>query len=107
MSRVALICALAVTLLATSAHAGDIFEPGMQGCSQSEAPRGCAGPANPNVIAALKKRYPDADEVWAFEEVDKNGKYRYGVAFDTAKWHMACRLTLNPIKFSNCRIRHA
>jgi hypothetical protein len=97
--------ALAATLLASSAHAIDVLEEGVS-CSKQGI--GCAGPANPEIVAALKKRYPSADEIWAFEERLKNGKYRYHVAFFTNKgWHIACQLRLKPIKFSNCRIVHA
>jgi len=95
--------ALSAILQATSVHAGDVFEDGV---SCSKQGQGCAGPASPDVVAALKKRYPSADEIWAFESLE-DGKYRYGVAFVTTKCNMYCRLTLNPIKFSNCRIRHA
>jgi hypothetical protein len=95
--------ALVATLLATSAHAIDVFEEGVS-CSKQGI--GCSGPANPEIVAALKKRYPSADEIWAIESLE-NGKYRYSVAFVTTKSNMQCRLTLNPIKFSNCGRRHA
>jgi hypothetical protein len=97
--------ALAGALLVTSAHAIDVFEEGVS-CSKQGI--GCAGPANPEIVAAVQKRYPNAEDIWAFEERLKNGKYRYQVAFFTNDgWHKACQLTLKPIKLSNCRIVHA
>jgi hypothetical protein len=91
----------------TSAHAIDVFEEGVS-CSKQGI--GCGGPANPEIVAAVKKRHPSAEDVWAFEERLKNGKYRYrySVAFFTNEgWHKACQLRLKPIKLSNCRIVHA
>jgi hypothetical protein len=96
--------ALAGALLATSAHAIDVFEEGVS-CSKQGI--GCGGPANPEIVAVVKKRYPSAEDIWAFEERLKNGKYRYRVAFYTDVWHRACQLRVKPIKLSNCRIVHA
>jgi hypothetical protein len=111
MSRAALLgcTALALVFGAVAAQAGDVFDPDLQGCNRGKVGYlGCAGPAHPDIIAALKKRYPDAvdDQIWAFETL-KNGKYHYGVSFSTAKSEMYCRLTLNPIRFSKCGPRHA
>jgi hypothetical protein len=97
--------ALAAALLATSAHATDVFE---EGVSCSKQGLGCSAPPSPEIVAAVKKRYPDADQFWAFEERLKNGKYRYSVTFYADDgWHIYCRLRLKPIKLSNCHIVHA
>lgn len=102
--RLKVLVAIVVTLLASSADAADVFE---EGVSCSKQGMGCAGAANPEIVAAVKKRYPSADEIWAFEERLKNGKYRYSVAFYTKDWHISCRLRLKPIRLSNCDIVHA
>ena len=63
-------------------------------------------PATPDVIAALRNRYPDlqSDDVTVFDD----GNHHYDVAFYTRTgWHISCRLTLNPIRISNCRVVHA
>jgi hypothetical protein len=58
-----------------------------------------------DIVAALRKHYPDLqdDEVDIFD----NGNHQYVVAFYTTKWHMSCRLMLNPIRFKNFHPVHA
>jgi hypothetical protein len=67
----------------------------------------CMQPASPEIVAALRKRYPALEEsdILVFDTFI-DGNHTYDVAFYTSKWHMSCRLRLNPIKFSNCRIVH-
>jgi hypothetical protein len=111
-----LLCAATILALTASANAqresghtrpasfGDII----QSCRPDQ---GCAWSANPKIIAALKKRYPSADDtadgIWVIDHFE-NSKHRfYEVAFTTTHWNMVCRFTINPIKFSKCRTRHA
>jgi hypothetical protein len=68
---------------------------------------GCTGEANPFIIAALKKRYPDADEIWVSDDSPKQDGRIFVVSFMAASGNMACRMTLRPIRFSKCRRRHA
>src|SRR5262245_49239628 len=85
-------------------------KPGSCGCvTCDEDALGCAGPANPEVIAAVKKRYPKADaDAWAFDETTKNGKRRYSVTFfnDDGN-HISCKLKLKPTRLGRCGIIHA
>lgn len=64
----------------------------------------CMQPATPDVIAALRKRYPDlqVNDINVFDD----GKHIYEVAFYLPSAHMSCRLKFNPIRFSNCRVVH-
>jgi hypothetical protein len=60
---------------------------------------------DPEVVAALRKRFSELQQdqdIIVFDE----GRQRYQVAFHTPKWHMACRLTLTPVKLTNCRTVH-
>jgi len=80
-----------------------------EGVTCDEDALGCAGPANPEVIAAVKKRYPKADaDAWAFDETTKNGKRRYSVTFfnDDGN-HISCKLKLKPTRLGRCGIIHA
>ena len=67
----------------------------------------CRQPATPAVIAALRNRYPDLQsdkDVTVFDDAN----HHYEVTFYTRTgWHISCRLTLNPIRISNCRVVHA
>ena len=62
----------------------------------------CERKANPEVIAALRKRFRDLreDEDLTVLDMGRHG-YRYAVMFST-KRRMSCHLTL-PAKLSNCR----
>jgi hypothetical protein len=64
----------------------------------------CIVQADPDVVAAVRKLYPDlqGDEVQMFID-----SYPHRIAFFTSQGHMSCRLTLKPIKISRCRIVHA
>jgi hypothetical protein len=80
-----LFCA-ALLIVSTIARAENVFE-GEFPCGKEAL--GCAASASPEIIAALKKRYPNAESIWAFDEPGKGGKRRYSVAFFTGEWHMA------------------
>jgi hypothetical protein len=56
-----------------------------------------------DIIAAVRKRYPDASD---FNWSDL-GKGYYEVDFYAKKGHTACYVSLKPIKLHNCRIVHA
>lgn len=56
--------------------------------------------ATPEVIAALRERFPDLQR-------DKINVREGTVDFYDAHWHMTCRLTLNPVRLSNCHVVHA
>jgi hypothetical protein len=73
----------------------------------------CISEAGPDVIAALRKRFPDLDEEGGVQVFDdrqipqRRSRSPYTVAFFTKDWHMACNLWLNPIRLRKCRIIHA
>jgi hypothetical protein len=61
--------------------------------------------SNPEVIAAIRKRYSDLQDdggIVVFDRGKHNGKQYYIVKFDTWNWHIACRLTLNPVRLGKC-----
>jgi hypothetical protein len=66
-----------------------------------------AAPAPPEIIAALKKQFPDIEEdnVW-FSIGGWRCKECLLVWFETAKGNWACNVTL-PVKIRNCWKRHA
>jgi hypothetical protein len=72
---------------------------------ETQCNNACMQLAKPDVIAALRKRYPDLqnDDINVFDD----GSHQYEVVFYTTKWHMSCRLMLNPIRFRNCHPIHA
>src|SRR5262249_4862643 len=72
----------------------------------------CMSPAGPDVVAALRKRFPDLDEndITVFDDrqlPSRRGRSPYTVAFSTKNWNMACDLWLNPIRLCHFRTRHA
>jgi hypothetical protein len=114
-----LLCTAIILALTASANAQELpfnkddtescncvqTEWGTQRCNMA-----CMRQPNPEVVAALRKRYSDLqdeDKIVVFDDGKHNGKQRYTVRFDTWNWHMACRLTLNPVRLSRCRIVHA
>lgn len=87
-----LIAAALLLALASPSHA----------CTLSHA---CMNPANSEVVAALRKQFPDLqheEDIVVFD----NGQQRYDVAFYTTKWHWECRLTLKPVKLTKCHTIH-
>jgi hypothetical protein len=120
MSRAALLCCTALALvLGTSAHVQELpfSKDDTESCNCVPTEWGtrlcnfaCMRQPNPEVVAALRKRYSDLqddDKIVVLDDGKYNGKQRYTVKFDTSKWHMACRLTLNPVRLSKCRPVHA
>jgi hypothetical protein len=65
---------------------------------------------NPEVLAALRKRFPqmtdDKDVVVFDDDHQCYNRPCYTVAFSTPQSNMACTLTLNPAKLKDCRTRH-
>jgi hypothetical protein len=123
MSRAALLCCTALALvLGTGAHAQELpfskDDTESCNCVQTEwgtkqcTLAGCMRAPNPEVVAALRKRYPDLEDdgIFVLDEGKHNGKQHYIVRFYRSKaaaWIMACRLTLNPVRLSKCRPVHA
>jgi hypothetical protein len=66
----------------------------------------CNQPAGPDIVAALRERFPDLQGSAAVFDTFIDGNHDYVVAFGTTSGTMSCRLKLNPIKLDNCRIRH-
>jgi hypothetical protein len=85
--------------------AGDTPELCKCSCVRGQCTPACIQPATPDIVVALRKRYPDLqdDDITVFD----NGKHQYEVRFDTIKFHIACSLLLKPIRFRNCRPVHA
>jgi hypothetical protein len=63
----------------------------------------CIRKPNPEVVAALRKRFGDIDDVMVLYD----GQQGWDVVFYTTKWHMACSLTSKPVRITKCRIVHA
>jgi hypothetical protein len=97
-----------VVLVVSSSIAAPL-EPDECSCvrvgKQTQCNNACVQPAKPDVIAALRKRYPDLQD--GDINVIDDSKHHYEIIFYTARWHMSCRLLLNPVRFKNCRPIHA
>jgi hypothetical protein len=74
-------------------------------CVNNVCDNACIRKPDPDVVAALRKRFRDLDETDI--AVFYDGGQGYDVAFWTPKGHMACSLTLKPVKLTNCRQVHA
>ena len=106
----AAIIAGCVSLSVLSASAAQTSEK--CSCVGNVCNNACMSEAGPDVVAALRKRFPDLEdfEITVFDERQlppRRGGSPYTVAFSTKNWHMACDLWLNPIRLRNCRKRHA
>jgi hypothetical protein len=106
-----IVLALAAALLASSAYAGDETHPEKCPCVDTLCNNACMSPAGPDVIAALRKRFPDLQdgEIIVFDLRQLPARHRaspYDVSFYTTKWHMSCKLKLNPIRLGSCGIVH-
>jgi hypothetical protein len=107
-----LLTGIAVPLLLPGAAQAEI-SPEKCSCEGRECSFACISEPTPEVVAALRKRFPDLDEkdIQVFDDrqvVDMPSPYH--VAFflkDKYGTHMACRLWLNPIRLRSCRIIHA
>jgi hypothetical protein len=101
----------AMAMASSVATAGDDANPEKCSCVGNRCNNACMSPAGPDVIAALRKRFPDLQdgEITVFDDrqLPRRGGSPYQVTFYTTKWHMACGLRLNPIRLSGCRIIHA
>lgn len=75
-------------------------------CTGSVCNNACIRKADPEVIAALRKRFPDLDESTEAIGVLFDGAGGWDVIFWTPNAHRACRVTLKPVKLSNCRQVH-
>ncbi len=65
----------------------------------------CFQPARPDVVNALRKRYPNlqGDDGEVIQDCDHN----HEVIFYLPQSHMSCRLELDPIRFGHCHPIHA
>jgi hypothetical protein len=108
MRKYFLAAAIALALLG-QAEAQDLpldkSDTGTCSCVRNVCNNACSRLPNPEVVAALRKQFPDLqneEEIIVFD----NGQQRYDVAFYTARSHRQCRLTLKPVKLTNCRVVH-
>jgi hypothetical protein len=81
-------------------------------CVGNACNNACMSEAEPDVVAALRKRFLDCEdsEITVFDERQlppRSGRSPYTVAFSTKNSNMACDLWRNPIRLRNCRERHA
>jgi hypothetical protein len=110
MTKKKLFCVAALVALTTQAAVGqelpsDKSDTGPCSCVRNICNNACMRTPNPEVLAALRKRFPNLqseDDVLVFDD----GRQRYEVAFYTPKSHMACRFTLKPVRFTKCRVVH-
>ena len=100
----------AATLIALAAPAMAQNSPAFKSdsetcaCVENVCNNACIRRPNPEVVAALRKRFRDlqADDIGVFYD----GAGGWDVAFWTTNAHRACRLTLKPVKLTNCRQVH-
>jgi hypothetical protein len=104
-----LLTAATLIALAAPAMAQDVpaFKSDSETCAcvQNSCNNACIRKPNPEVIAALRKRFRDLQEDDLMVLYDGQGGW--DVAFWTPKGHMACSLTLKPVKLTKCRQVHA
>jgi hypothetical protein len=108
-----LLASVAALFLATgTAHAqAEDTNPEKCSCAGNRCNFACISEAPPEVVAALRKGFPDLVEELPAQIFDDRQLPRhrapYTVAFDTKNWHRTCDLWLKPIKLGKCWIRHA
>jgi hypothetical protein len=71
---------------------------------------GCIQKAGPDIVAAVRKRYPDLEgDIQLFDDGDDRGADRYHLAFFIEDGsHISCRVKrLKPIKLGRCGMVHA
>jgi hypothetical protein len=73
-------------------------------CVQNSCNNACIRKPDPEVVAALRKRFRDLQEDDLMVLYDGQGGF--DVAFWTTDAHRACHLTLKPVKLTNCRQVH-
>jgi hypothetical protein len=91
MRRILLVALLSVAGLASAP--AEQQQPNASSTAQTSE-------ATPEVIAALRERFPNVQG----DKVNVRGDV---VDFYTGHWHMTCSLTLNPVKLSKCHVVHA
>jgi len=108
-----LLTSVAALFLATGAAQAEEISPEKCLCEGRRCNLACISEPTPELVAALRKRFPDLDEkdIQVFDDRQLAGwPSPYHVAFflnDKYWTHMSCRLWLNPIRLSNCRMIHA
>ena len=75
-------------------------------CVQNSCNNACIRKPNPEVVAVLRKRFRDLDESDDEIGVLFDGAGGWDVIFYTPNAHMACHLTLKPMRLTNCRQVH-
>src|SRR5262249_11472243 len=99
-----LLTGVAVLLLATGVAPAQASEK--CSCVGNICNTACISPAGSDVVAALRKRFPDLEDfdIAVFDERQlppRRGGAPLTVAFATKNWNMACDLWLNPIRLRN------
>jgi hypothetical protein len=102
LTTAALVIALAAPAMAQTAPATTDTGPCV--CTKTECTNACIRKADPEVIAALRKRFRDLDE--SEIGVLYDGEGGWDVIFWTSDAHRQCRLTPKR-KLIKCRIIHA
>jgi hypothetical protein len=74
-------------------------------CVQDNYNNACIRKPNPEVVAALRKRFRDLQEDELMVLYDGQGGF--DVVFWTTDAHRACHLKLKPVRLTNCRQVHA
>jgi hypothetical protein len=74
-------------------------------CVENSCNNACIRKPNPEVVAALRKRFRDLDESDIMVLYDGQGGF--DVVFWTTDAHRACHLKLKPLKITKCRQVHA
>jgi hypothetical protein len=103
-----LLIAAALIALAVPAAAQDLpaiaSETQACACVQGVCNNACIRKPDPEVVAALRRRFRDLqdDDIMVLYD----GQGGWDVAFWTPDAHRACRLTLKPVKLTKCRTVH-
>jgi hypothetical protein len=113
MTRI-FIAGIAALLLATGTAHAEETSPEKCLCEGRRCNFACISEPTPELVAALRKRFPNLDEKDNIQVFDDRqvvgGPSPYQVTFflnDKYGTHMSCRLWFNPIRLSACRIIHA
>jgi hypothetical protein len=108
-----LLVGVAALFLATGTAHTEETSPEKCLCEGRRCNFACISEPTPELVAALRKRFPnlrdEKDNIQVFDDRQvAGGPSPYQVTFFLNDWtHMACRLWLNPIRLKNCRMIHA
>jgi len=105
-----LLTGVAALLLATATAHAEKTSPEKCLCEGRKCNFACISEPAPELVAALRKRFPNLDEkdnIQVFDDRLVGGPGHQVTFFLNDGAHMSCRLRLNPIRLNACRVIHA